>query len=173
MQANTAVKEKSAVHAEANETQYLTFELAGEQFGVDILEVQEIRGWSPVTVIPNAPVYVKGVTNLRGTIVPVIDMRIRLSLPEAEYTDSSVVIVMSLEVDGVQRTAGFVVDSVSDVLNIANTDVRAVPQMSELEHSKYLTGIAARGDELVLILDASLIFSQAELTRLDNLEANS
>ena len=170
MNMNTARKVENGVLASADETQFLTFQLAGEQFGVNILEVQEIRGWTPATVIPNAPAYVRGVINLRGAIVPVIDMRVRLNMPEAEYTESSVVVVMVVQRAGIEQTVGFVVDSVSDVLNIPNDDVRPVPQMNELEHSRYLMGIAARNDELILLLDVSLIFNSTELSRLEHLD---
>jgi len=171
MQITTTARYDHDVHVEADETQYLTFRLGDEQFGVDILEVQEIRGWTPATVIPNAPVYMKGVINLRGAIVPVIDLRIRLGLQEAEYTQASVVIVMVVQRGASRQTVGFVVDSVSDVLNIADEQLRELPSMDELAHSSYLSGIAARGNQLVLILDANRLFDESELAGLESLKA--
>ena len=172
MVANTATSYENGVHAKADETQYLTFQLAGEFYGVDILKVQEIRGWTPATVIPNAPAYVKGVINLRGSIVPVIDLRLRLNMPTAEYTDATVVIILSVAREGHQQTVGLVVDSVSDVLNIADGEIRAVPKINELEQAQYLAGIASQDEELVLVLDANLLFDNSELDMLDRTTAN-
>ena len=172
MVANSAASYENGVHAEADETQYLTFQLAGEFYGVDILKVQEIRGWTPATVIPNAPAYVKGVINLRGSIVPVIDLRQRLQMPAAEYTDATVVIILSVARDGHQQTVGLVVDSVSDVLNIADGEIREVPKINELEQAQYLAGIASQQEELVLVLDANLLFENSELDMLNRTTAN-
>ena len=172
MVANISASYKDGVHAEADEKQYLTFQLAGEFYGVDILKVQEIRGWTPATVIPNAPAYIKGVINLRGSIVPVIDLRLRLQMPVAEYTDATVVIILSIEREGLQQIVGLVVDSVSDVLNIADGEVRAVPKINELEQAQYLAGIASQEEELVLVLDANLLFDKSELDLLDRTTAN-
>jgi len=167
MVANTAINYESSVHANADETQYLTFQLAGERYGVDILKVQEIRGHAGVTVIPNAPEYVKGVINLRGSIVPIVDLRSRLNMPVAEFFDAPVVIIMTIERSGRTQQVGFVVDGVSDVMNIRNDDVRPVPQLGEFEHAKYLAGIARSKDELVLIVDTTLLFADSELEALN------
>ena len=166
MIANTAINYESSVHANADETQYLTFQLAGEQYGVDILKVQEIRGQAEATAIPNAPQYVRGVINLRGSIVPIVDLRSRLNLPAAESVVAPVVVIMTIERDGNSQLVGLVVDGVSDVLNILNVDIRPVPLLGELEHEKYLTGIARSNDELVLILDTGLLFEESELDAL-------
>lgn len=163
MVANTAINYENSVHADADETQYLTFQLAGEQYGVDILKVQEIRGHAAATVIPNAPDYVKGVINLRGSIVPIVDLRSRLNMRAAESADTPVAIIMMIERNRSSQLVGFIVDGVSDVLNIQNDDVRPVPQLGELEHDRYLTGIARSNDELVMILDTSLLFADSEL----------
>jgi len=172
MVANTAASYENGVHANADETQYLTFQLAGEFYGVDILKVQEIRGWTPATVIPNAPAYIKGVINLRGSIVPVIDLRLRLQMPSAEYTDATVVIILALASEGRQQTVGLVVDSVSDVLNIADGEIRAVPRINELEQAQYLAGIASNDESLVLVLDANLLFDNSELDMLNRTAAD-
>lgn len=163
MVANTAIKYEHNVHANEDETQYLTFQLAGEQYGVDILKVQEIRGGAAATVIPNAPSYVKGVINLRGSIVPIVDLRRRLDMPEAEHSEAPVVVIMMIERNGHSQLIGLIVDGVSDVLNIASEDVRPVPRIGELEREEYVAGIASLGDELVLILDTALLFADAEL----------
>jgi len=166
VEANTAIDYEHSVHANADETQYLTFQLAGEQYGVDILKVQEIRGNAAATAIPNAPEYVKGVVNLRGSIVPIVDLRSRLNMPAASSVDAQVVIIMMIERNGGSQLVGFVVDGVSDVLNIQNDDVRPVPHLGELEHNKYLTGIARSSDALVMILDTGLLFAESELNAL-------
>lgn len=166
MVANTAISYENSVHANADETQYLTFQLAGEQYGVDILKVQEIRGHAEATTIPSAPGYVKGVINLRGSIVPIVDLRSRLNLPSSDAVDAPVAIIMTIERSGNNQLVGFVVDGVSDVLNIMNDNVRPVPHLGELEHDKYLTGIARSNDELVLILDTGLLFADSELDAL-------
>jgi len=172
MVANTAIDYGNSVLAKADETQYLTFQLAEEFYGVDILKVQEIRGWTPATVIPNAPPSIKGVINLRGSIVPVIDLRLRLHMPSAEYTEATVVIILAIAREGHQQTVGLVVDSVSDVLNIAEGEIRAVPKIKELEQAQYLAGIASNEEELVLILDADLLFDNSELELLDRTTAD-
>jgi purine-binding chemotaxis protein CheW len=166
MAENTAISYENSVHANEDETQYLTFQLAGEQYGVDILKVQEIRGTTAATVIPNAPSYVRGVINLRGSIVPIVDLRRRLDMPEAEYAEASVVVIMMVERNDQNQLVGLVVDGVSDVLNIAREDVRPVPRIGELEKEEYLAGIARLDDELVLILDTALLFSDSELEAL-------
>ena len=172
MVANTATIYENGVHANAGETQYLTFELAGEFYGIDILKVQEIRGWTPATVIPNAPPSIKGVINLRGSVVPVIDLRLRLQIQAAEYTDATVVIILAIEREGRQQTVGLVVDSVSDVMNIADEEIRAVPNINELARAQYLAGIASHDEALVLVLDANQLFDNSDLELLHRATAS-
>ena len=113
--------------AVAEGLQYLTFSLAGEEYGIDILKVQEIRGWAPVTKVPNAPAFVRGVMNLRGAIVPVIDLRLRFGLEAIEYTKTTVVIVVMVQGATGNRVIGAVVDGVSDVLNLQAADIQPAP----------------------------------------------
>ena len=107
--------------------QFLTFMLAGEEYGVDILRVQEIKGLAGVTQIPNTPDYVLGVINLRGTVIPVVDLRLRFGMAALEYSKLTVVIVMLVRTEDSERTIGFVVDTVSDVYNILPDAVRESP----------------------------------------------
>jgi len=133
--------------------QMLTFTLGEETYGVDILRVQEIRGWSPVTRIPQAPAHVLGVLNLRGSIVPIVDLRMRFSLDHAEYTPLTVIIVLSVESAVGRRDFGVVVDGVSDVVDVATNDVKPAPEFGEQVSTEYIEGIAAISGRMVMLLD--------------------
>jgi purine-binding chemotaxis protein CheW len=133
--------------------QVLTFTLGKETYGVDILRVQEIRGWSPVTRIPQSPAHVLGVLNLRGSIVPIIDMRMRFSLEKAEYTAVTVIIVLSVETGGSRRDIGMVVDGVSDVADIATSSIKPPPDLGGQMSTEFIRGLAAVSDNMVMLLD--------------------
>jgi purine-binding chemotaxis protein CheW len=135
--------------SEALQSQYLTVNLAREEYGIDILAVREIRGWTPVTRIPQSPPYLLGVLNLRGAIVPVLDLRLRFGVQREEYTDTTVTVIVA--VDG--RSFGIVVDAVSDVLDAMDTDVRPVPDMGTTVDTEYLKGLVAVDERMVLLLD--------------------
>ncbi len=135
-------------------TQYLTFELGAERFAVPVLSVQEIRGWEPVVQIPHAPSYVHGVIDLRGAIVPIVDLRARLAMPRTEMTATTVVIVTSAAVgEGAPVVVGWVVDAVSDVADVAVANVRPPPEMCGAEIARCLRGIATVDDRLAMLLD--------------------
>lgn len=129
--------------------EFLTFVLGQEEYGVDILRVQEIRSYDAVTRLPEAPEYIKGVINLRGIIVPVVDMRLKFRLPSAEYNALTVMIV--LNVGG--RVVGMVVDSVSDVVRLAAEQVRAVPEIGATIDRQFLTGIGTLDQRMLILLD--------------------
>ncbi|HEX2586303.1 MAG TPA: chemotaxis protein CheW [Steroidobacteraceae bacterium] len=133
--------------------QMLTFMLGDETYGVDILRVQEIRGWSPVTRIPQSPHHVLGVLNLRGSIVPVVDLRMRLSLDRAEYTAVTVIIVLSVDSGNGRRDFGVVVDGVSDVINVQASDVKPPPELGADVSTDYIQGLATVSDRMVMLLD--------------------
>ena len=118
--------------------QFLTFIMAGEEYGVDILTVQEIRGWESVTPIPNSPQHVKGVINLRGTIVPIIDLRLRFGLENVSYGPMTVVIVMKVVGVRGKRVMGIVVDAVSDVYSLSMQDMRGAPDLGDHVVSRFL-----------------------------------
>lgn len=144
--------------------QFLTFLLAGEEYGVDILRVQEIKGWDAVTQVPNTPKYVRGVINLRGTIVPIIDLRIRFSMEQLEYGPTTVVIVlkvMSGESDS--RIMGIVVDGVSDVYNVKNDEINAAPDFGDGVDSSFVKGLATVEEKMVIILDIDHMLNSNEL----------
>lgn len=134
--------------------QVLTFSLGGEIHGVDILRVKEIRGWSPATRIPHALPWVLGVLNLRGAIMPVVDLRLRFALPAAEFTPLTVIIVLSLRTAAGQRECGVVVDEVRDVVDIAPGAVRPPPALARCGSGDFIQGIATVDDQLLILLDA-------------------
>ncbi|MCC5796136.1 MAG: purine-binding chemotaxis protein CheW [Methylophaga sp.] len=138
--------------------QFLTFELNGENYGVEILRVQEIRGWDKTTPIPQSPPYLCGVLNLRGAIVPIVDLRLFFEMPFKSYSSTTVVIVLKLEGDA-QRTVGVVVDAVSDAEDIALKDIKATPNLGSAVNTKYIKGIANVDDELLMLLDIDKLLS--------------
>jgi purine-binding chemotaxis protein CheW len=145
-------------------TQFLTFTLGDEEYGVAILNVQEIKGYAPVTPIPNTPDWVRGVLNLRGTIVPVIDLRLRLGMPPAEYGPFTVIVVLAVGT----KVVGAIVDAVSDVLTIPESDVQQTPDLGAgAVDLRFVGGIAQAGEKLVILLDAEAILHHDELAPLD------
>lgn len=138
--------------------QYLSFLLGDEEYGVEILRVQEIKGWDQVTHIPNSPHYLCGVLNLRGTIVPIVDLRLRFDMPPREYTPTTVVVV--LKVEGVtQRTVGIVVDGVSDAHNIVPEDIKPSPDFGSCVSTEFITGLVSLGDNMMMILNVDRLLS--------------
>jgi len=148
--------------------QYLTFMLAGEEYGLDILRVQEIKGWDTVTKIPNTPAYIRGVINLRGTIVPIIDLRLRFNLDQLDYGITTVVIVVRVQGDnGKERTMGIVVDAVSDVYNILNDDFRDAPDFGTAIDTNFVKGLTTVNEKMVILLDIDHMCNSAELKVID------
>jgi len=139
--------------------QMLTFMLGDETYGVDILRVQEIRGWSPVTRIPQSPGHVLGVLNLRGSIVPIVDLRVRLNLDNADFTAVTVIIVLSVESAHGRRDFGVVVDGVSDVINVNESEVKPPPDMGTQVNTDYIQGITTVSDHMVMLLDIDRLIS--------------
>ena len=133
--------------------QVLTFVLGEETYGVDILRVQEIRGWSAVTKIPHSPPHVLGVLNLRGSIVPIVDLRMRFELDRAEYTTITVIIVMSVLTPSGRRDFGVVVDGVSDVVDVDSTQVRPAPELGARNATDYILGLVSVAERMVVLLD--------------------
>lgn len=133
--------------------QVLTFCLGSETYAVDILLVQEIRGWAPVTRLPQAPAYILGMLNLRGSIVPVIDMRLRLGLEQAQFTPLTVIIVLSVQTASGPREFGLVVDSVSDVVDIDAADLKETPSLGSKASVELIKGLAAVTDRMLILLN--------------------
>ncbi len=151
MPANSAAKNGPLTGTDSY--QVLTFVLGNETYGVDILRVQEIRGWSAVTKIPHAPAHVLGVLNLRGSIVPVVDLRMRLELERAEYTAVTVIIVVSVSSASGRRDFGVVVDGVSDVVDVDTAQIKAAPELGDPASTEYIRGLVPVADRMIVLLD--------------------
>lgn len=139
--------------------QFLTFLLGDELYGVDILRVQEIKGYTTVTKIPNTPPHIKGVLNLRGTIVPIVELRTKFGMPTIDYTMFTVIVVVVVR----EKIIGLVVDAVSDVLNIDKKDIQPRPEFGAKVDVSFLNGIGKSGDKLVALLDMDLLLSDGDL----------
>jgi purine-binding chemotaxis protein CheW len=133
--------------------QVLTFVLGSETYGVDILRVQEIRGWSSVTKIPHAPPHVLGVLNLRGSIVPIVDLRMQFNLDRAEYTAVTVIIVLSVQSSTGRRDFGVVVDGVSDVVDVNAAEVKPAPDLGSRAATEHIRGLVPVSERMVVLLD--------------------
>jgi len=149
----------SITSVDDNSEQYLTFLLGDEEYGVQILRVQEIKGWDQVTSIPNSPHYLCGVLNLRGTIVPIVDLRLRFDMPPKEYTPTTVVVV--LKVEGItNRTVGIVVDGVSDAHNVIPENIKPTPDFGSSVGTEFISGLVTLEDDtMMMILNVDRLLS--------------
>ncbi|OGB34760.1 MAG: chemotaxis protein CheW [Burkholderiales bacterium RIFCSPLOWO2_12_FULL_61_40] len=139
--------------------EYLTFRLDQEEYGIDILKVQEIRGYEPPTRVANAPNFIKGVVNLRGTIVPIVDMRLKFSCSKAEYNSFTVVIILNLK----HRIVGIVVDSVSDVMELPPENLKAAPEIDSVIDSGSVLGLGSLGDRMLILLDIERLMAAPDM----------
>jgi purine-binding chemotaxis protein CheW len=139
--------------------EYLTFRLDQEEYGIDILKVQEIRGYERPTRIANAPHFIKGVVNLRGTIVPIVDMRLKFNCSKADYNAFTVVIILNLG----SRIVGIVVDSVSDVMELPAESLKSAPDVESLIGSDSVTGLGSLGDRMLILLDIEKLMSGLDM----------
>ena len=161
---NAAIDMTHDFAKEVSGNQFLTFMLGGEYYGVEILQVQEIKAWTPVTKVPNTPGFIKGVLNLRGEIVPILDMRVLFGLEQSDYTNLTVIIVLSLRDDsGKQRTIGVVADSVSDVADIADDNIKATPELGDEIKTDFIRNVANVEDKLVMLLDIMMLIDTSSL----------
>ena len=158
--AATAVRAAGASAAQ----EYLSFTLGAEEYGVDILKVQEIRGYEKPTAIANAPAFIKGVVNLRGTIVPIVDMRIKFNLGDAKYDQFTVVIILNVA----GRVVGMVVDGVSDVITLAEEQMRPAPDFSASFDTQYITGLGTVDERMLVLVDIEKLMSGAEMALMDS-----
>ncbi len=152
-----------AVASKAPNGEYLTFRLGAEEYGIDILRVQEIRSYEPPTRIANAPAFLKGVVNLRGVIVPIVDLRLKLGCDTAEYNHFTVVIVLNVR----GRVVGAVVDSVSDVLELAGETIRPAPAMNSTIDTGFITGIGSVADRMLILMDIEGLMSSNDMGLMD------
>jgi purine-binding chemotaxis protein CheW len=143
--------------------QYLSFTLGGEEYGIDILRVQEIKGWEVVRPLPDTPEYVMGVLDLRGSIVPIVDMRSRFNLPHVEYTATTVIIVISVLKEDRELIMGVVVDGVSDVLDVKAAELKEGPDLGRHINTRYITGMLSREERMIVLLDVDKLFNPDEL----------
>ena len=149
--------------------EYLTFTLGSEEYAIDILKVQEIRGYEPPTLIANAPPFIKGVINLRGIIVPVVDLRIKFNLSRIDYTPFTVVIILNI----VGRVVGVVVDSVSDVVSLSRVQIRPAPDFSGSFDTKYILGLAAQESRMMIVTDIERLMTSADMELIDGASAQN
>jgi purine-binding chemotaxis protein CheW len=154
------VSNSSGASKEAARQQFLTFQLDGAEYGVSILSVQEIRGWSPVTSIPHQPEWVLGVMDLRGVVVPIIDLRRKFNLSPAKFGPSTVVIVIRVSTGVSERTVGLVVDAVSEVYDIEANALRELPDVGSGAASEVVRGLAHTDGKTVILLDAMRLAAQ-------------
>jgi purine-binding chemotaxis protein CheW len=148
------------------EGKYLTFSLSDEEYGIGILKIKEIIGMMPITSVPRTPTYVRGVINLRGKVIPVIDLRIRFCMEEKEYNDRTCIVVVEIESHGIEMVIGIVVDSVSEVLNIKSEEIEETPEFGTTLNTEYILGMATMEGEVKILLDIDEVLSSEELTHL-------
>jgi purine-binding chemotaxis protein CheW len=143
--------------------EYLTFTLGPEEYAIDILKVQEIRGYEAPTTIANAPAFLKGVINLRGTIVPIVDLRIKFNVGAAEYTPFTVVIILNVA----NRVVGIVVDSVSDVTTLRSDQIRPAPEFAATVDTRYIVGLGTLGERMLIVVDIERLMLSSEMALVD------
>ena len=145
----------------------LTFTLGSEEYGIDILKVQEIRGYDAVTTIANSPEFIKGVINLRGIIVPIVDMRIKFNLGNVTYNELTVVIILNIA----NRVVGMVVDGVSDVIALTAEQIKAAPEFSGAMDTQYITGLGTVDDRMIIIVDIEKLMSSGDMELIEQVSA--
>ncbi|MDD2318159.1 MAG: chemotaxis protein CheW [Desulfobacterales bacterium] len=160
--AQVEVKQKQATR----EGKYLTFSLAEEEYGISILKVKEIIGMMPITSVPQTPDFVKGVINLRGKVIPVVDLRRKFNMEAMDYTDRTCIVVVETTGDAASVMMGIVVDSVSEVLNIKSSDVEDTPTFGVKLNTQYILGMAKINNAIKILLDIDLVLSKEELESL-------
>ena len=163
MLATPAVTQAAAASATGTAAQYLTFTLGQEEYAVDILKVQEIRGYDAVTAIANTPVFIKGVINLRGVIVPIVDLRLKFQLGESTYDAFTVVIILNV----LDRVIGIVVDGVTDVLACPADEVKPAPEFGAALDTRYIDGLATVDGRMVIVVDIEKLMGSQEMALID------
>ncbi|MFH1081639.1 MAG: chemotaxis protein CheW [Pseudomonadota bacterium] len=148
---------------ENRDGKYLTFTLAGEEYGISILKVKEIIGLMAITMVPQTPGYVKGVINLRGKVIPVVDLRLKFGMPVMEYSERTCIIVVEIRVDASSILIGIVVDAVSEVLNIKAGEIEETPNFGSRLQTDYILGMAKAGEGIKILLDIDRVLRAEEL----------
>lgn len=151
----------------ANSGEFLTFTLGAEEYGIDILKVQEIRGYDAVTKIANSPPFIKGVINLRGVIVPIVDLRIKFNLGEPTYDQFTVVIILNIG----KRVMGVVVDGVSDVIQLSSDNLHAAPEFGSVLDTRYIVGLGTVENRMIIVVDIEKLMTSAEMSLIETAAA--
>ncbi|MEJ5300822.1 MAG: chemotaxis protein CheW [Thermodesulforhabdaceae bacterium] len=162
-----ALERTEATAKRAKPGKYLTFRLGEEEYGIEILKVKEIIGMMPITPIPQTPEYIKGVINLRGKVIPVIDLRLRFRMPEVPYTERTCIIVVEVKVANEPISIGIVVDAVSEVSQIKEEDIEATPSFGTSLDTNYILGMAKTDNSVKILLDIDQVLTQEELESLE------
>ena len=163
VQEQHAAKGKGAGEEGGYTQEYLTYTLGPEEYAIDILKVQEIRGYEPPTTIANAPSFLKGVINLRGTIVPIVDLRIKFNVGKADYTPFTVVIILNIA----SRVVGIVVDSVSDVTMLRQDQIHPAPEFSASVDTRYIKGLCTLDERMLIVVDIERLMLSSEMALVD------
>jgi purine-binding chemotaxis protein CheW len=150
------------------EGKYLTFSLAGEEYGIGILKVKEIIGMMPITHVPQTPEYVKGVVNLRGKVIPVVDLRLKFGIEPIDYTERTCIIVVEISSANKTISMGIVVDSVSEVLNIKSGDIEDTPSFGTKLKTEFILGMAKMGASVKILLDIDLVLADEEMAEIED-----
>jgi purine-binding chemotaxis protein CheW len=169
--ASTSVSDREQAKAKTNDRsgKYLVFHLGQEEFGIRVLIVREIMGVQNITAIPQTPLYVKGVINLRGKVIPVVDLRLKFGLPPQEYTQRTCIIVVRIEGDSGPLLMGIVVDGVAEVLNLAGADIEDAPDFGDQTAASYLLGMAKVGGKVKILLEIDRVLTSRDLGELSRL----
>lgn len=149
--------------------EFLSFRLGAEEYGIEILKVQEIRGWEQPTVIANTPAFIKGVINLRGIIVPIVDLRLKFNLGEAKYDEFTVVIILSVA----NRVVGAVVDAVSDVITLGPQQVKPAPEFSASLETRFITGLGTIDERMLILLDIERLMTSRDMQLVDEVASKA
>ncbi|HLJ51565.1 MAG TPA: chemotaxis protein CheW [Bryobacteraceae bacterium] len=175
MQSALAVESRGAMTpaADPRAGKYLTFKLGEEEFGVRVVKVREIMGIQPVTAVPQTPEYLKGVLNLRGKVIPVIDLRLKFGMPAIEYSQRTCIVVVQVEADTGSILVGLVVDAVSEVLMLAGSDIEDTPDFGVKVSTPFLLGMAKLKGKVKILLDIDRVVSEREIAALDTIVSNS
>jgi purine-binding chemotaxis protein CheW len=153
-----------AAAAEAGGREFLTFRLGAEEYAIEILKVQEIRGWETPTAIANTPEFIKGVINLRGTIVPIVDLRLKFRLGQAQYDEFTVVIILSVA----RRVMGIVVDAVSDVITLLPAQMRPAPEFGAALDTRFITGLGTVSERMLILTDIERLMTSRDMQLIEN-----
>jgi purine-binding chemotaxis protein CheW len=158
-----------AAAAEAGGREFLTFRLGAEEYAIEILKVQEIRGWETPTAIANTPEFIKGVINLRGTIVPIVDLRLKFRLGQAQYDEFTVVIILSVA----RRVMGIVVDAVSDVITLLPAQMRPAPEFGAALDTRFITGLGTVEERMLILADIERLMTSRDMQLVDQATQNA